>query len=59
MSNLKLCGCGQTDCWHLEIGYPYCHGPGCEQHHRQPVAAKGEVCPIDKWRLAREAEEAA
>lgn len=42
---LPLCGCGDGDCWNLGWGYPWCHG--CDEHHRDPVAAQGERCPVD------------
>lgn len=32
-----VCLCGDTDCLHLQVGYPFCRP--CEEHHRGPECA--------------------
>jgi hypothetical protein len=36
----QRCGCGDRECLHNEVGYPWCRS--CREHHRPPE------CPIDE-----------
>lgn len=48
-----ICGCGQEDCRYAELGYPFCTGTRCNDHHRPPVATEDRPwCPIEQSRIA-------
>lgn len=53
------CACGEPDCMYLALGYPYCVGLGCGEHHRTPIAlSPSEPCPVDVNAVLFEADEA-
>lgn len=37
---VSVCACGDADCLHFEVNYPWCRP--CEEHHRAPE------CPVDE-----------
>lgn len=34
-----------STCDFVAFGYPFCYG--CSDHHRAPVAQRGESCPVE------------
>lgn len=42
-----VCYCGEADCMHFQVGYPFCRP--CDEHHRPPECAIDEHGRALNW----------